>query len=332
MILQRAISIEDDSQIGEARRVAAAISSAAGLGSAEAGRVAIVVNELGSNVRKHAARGEIVVRELRMDSASGVELLAIDRGPGMDLEKSLRDGHSTAGTRGEGLGAVRRLAHEFDAYSAKHGTVVLARVWAGEPPAVPVQSGAISVPVPGEQECGDSWELQQGGPLLRFMVVDGLGHGPLAARAATTAVASFNEPSTRRLPGPEAVLHALHAALRSTRGAAIAVAELDLVRRALRFGGIGNIGATLDGVSNKPRGLVSHNGIAGHEARRIQEFEVAWPSHAVLVVHSDGLAGHWKLDGYPGLHARHAAVIAGVLYRDFRRASDDATVLVVKEP
>jgi hypothetical protein len=52
----------------------------------------------------------------------------------------------------------------------------------------------------------------------------------------------------------------------------------------------------------------------------------------VLVLHSDGLTSHWKLAAYSGLHVRHAAVIAGVLYRDFRRANDDVTVVVVKEP
>jgi hypothetical protein len=163
-----------------------------------------------------------------------------------------------------------------------------------------------------------------------LLVVDGLGHGPIAARAASVAVEAFA--ATGRLPGPEAVVHALHAALRPTRGAALAVSELDLISRTVRFSGVGNIGATVEGAAQKARGLVSHNGIAGHEARRIQEFTVPWPAKGLLVVHSDGIQTQWKLDAYSGLQARHASVIAGVLYRDFRRKGDDATVVVIKEP
>lgn len=327
---QQRIAIEDDSQVGEARRIAASISRIAGLSEAAAGRVAIIVNELGTNLRKHAGGGELLIRELR-GAGSGVEVLAIDRGPGMDLARAMHDGHSTTGTRGEGLGAVRRLAQEFDAWSGRSGTVLVAQVWAGgRPPADTIAIGAVCQPLPGETECGDGWDVHSTRSTVRLVVADGLGHGPIAARAAAAAVEAFA--GTDRLPGPEAIVHALHAALRSTRGAAVAVTEVDLVSRTIRFSGVGNIAATLEAAGRKARGLLSHNGIAGHEARRIQEFSADFPARAVLVLHSDGLQTHWKLDPYPGLQARHPSVIAGVLYRDFRRKADDTTVLVVKEP
>jgi len=328
--VQQRIALLDDSHVGEARRTAASFSRIASLSEAEAGRVANVVTELGTNLRKHASGGELLMRELRYGQRAGVEVLSIDRGPGMDLATALRDGHSTAGTRGEGLGAVRRQAHEFDAFSGRGGSVIVARVWGGGPREDAVELGAVCVPFPGEAICGDAWEAQLSTASTRLLVVDGLGHGPIAARAASTAVEAFA--ATGRLPGPEAVVHALHAALRPTRGAALAVAELDLIARIVRFSGVGNIGAALESADQKTRGLVSHNGIAGHEARRIQEFAVPWPSKGVLIVHSDGIQTQWKLEAYPGLRARHASVIAGVLYRDFRRKGDDSTVVVIKEP
>ncbi len=327
---QHRIPVEEPTQVGEARRIAASLAAAADLPQTEAGRAAIIVNELGSNLAKHAKRGELLIREIRAGSRSGIEVLSLDRGPGMDVDVSLRDGHSTAGTRGEGLGAVARLAHEFDAWSSPAGSVLVARVWAGGPPEEPIQIGAVCQPLAGERECGDSWTSQMSRSRTRLLVADGLGHGPVAARAARTAVEAFGE--TDRLPGPEAVVHTLHAALRPTRGAAIAVAEVDLVSRTLRFAGVGNIGAIVESAPARSKGLLSHNGIAGHEARRIQEFQIPWPARALLVVHSDGLTTHWKLDAYVGLHTRHAAVIAGVLFRDFRRSTDDSTVVVVKEP
>jgi anti-sigma regulatory factor (Ser/Thr protein kinase) len=330
MSMQQRIAVENDWQVGEARRVAASYSRFAGLLGADAGRVAILVNELGSNLRKHATGGELFLRELRLGSRTGVEVLTVDRGPGMDVARALADGHSTSGTRGEGLGAVQRLASEFDAWSGPGGSAVVARVWAGGPPAEPVAFGVVCQPMPGEAESGDGWDVRGLRSAVRLLVADGLGHGPIAARAAAAAVESFR--GTDRLPGPEAVLQEIHGALRPTRGAAVAVVELDLVARVLKFAGLGNISGTLDMRGRGTRGLVSHDGIAGHEARRIQEFSFPWGPDTTLVVHSDGLQTHWKLESYTGLRARHPSVIAGILYRDFRRSSDDAAVVVVKEP
>jgi len=329
--VQQRIAVDGDSHVGEARRLAASFSRLAALDERDAGRVAIIATELATNLHKHAGSGELLIRELQQGNHTGVEVLSVDRGPGMDLAVALRDGHSTAGTRGEGLGALRRLAHEFDVFSAPGGTVLVARVWKGTPPAMAVQFGAVSLPLPGEAENGDAWDMRLAASISRLLVVDGLGHGPIAARAAQTAVEAFS--GSERLPGPEAVVHALHGALRATRGAAVAVAELDLVSRHLRFCGVGNIGALIESpAGHKTRGLLSHNGIAGHEARRIQQFDLPWPTRGVLIVHSDGIQTHWKMEAYPGLQTRHAAVIAGVLYRDYRRKGDDATVVVVKEP
>jgi hypothetical protein len=122
----------------------------------------------------------------------------------------------------------------------------------------------------------------------------------------------------------------MHEALRDTRGAAVAAIELSATERTARFAGIGNIAATVV-AGGATRGLPSHNGIAGHEARRTQEFSVPWPRGSVFVAHSDGVGSHWKLAAYPGLERRHPAIIAAVLYRDFRRDRDDATVIAVKD-
>ena len=331
MILQQRLEVHDGSQVGEARRAAAAFSRIARLSEVESGRVAIIINELGTNLVKHAGGGELIVSELPSAPHTGVEVLAIDHGRGMDLERALKDGHSTAGTRGEGLGAVLRLAGDFDGWSDARGTVLLARVWAGGRPADTFDVGGVCVPLAGESESGDAWSWRSmTAAVARVMIADGLGHGPIAARAAGAAVQAFT--AGDRLPGPQAIVHAIHAGLRSTRGAAVGVAELDLVSRTVGFCGVGNVAAALESRGQRTRGLLSHNGIAGHEARRIQEIAVPWPPGGALVMHSDGLQTQWKLEAYSGLQSRRASVIAGVLYRDFRRNSDDATVVVVKEP
>ncbi len=328
-----ALQIADASGSGEGRRAAAAAARSLGLSETDAGRAAVVATELGSNLIKHAGHGELIVNAgFDPPGRAGIELLALDRGPGIaDIAAALRDGYSTAGSPGTGLGSVRRLADEFDIYSgAGRGTAVLARVRskAGEDsPKAALRTGAISVAKPGEEVCGDAWEYFPRGRSGRLLVADGLGHGLDAAAAAIAAVESARREKSSE---PAAVLDAIHKALRATRGAAVALADVDASRHRVRYAGVGNIaGAILS--TGHPRSLVSHNGTVGAEMRRVREFEYPWPERAILVMHTDGLSERWDLEAYPGLMARSATLIAGVLYRDYRRERDDATVVVVKD-
>jgi hypothetical protein len=261
----------------------------------------------------------------------GIGLLALDRGPGFsNLAEAMRDGFSSAGTPGTGLGAIRRLSTLFDIYSVPGGgTALVATVWPGTPPATrpgPLASG-INVPYPGERVSGDAWALETTPERTLVLVSDGLGHGAQAAAASEAAVAIFRQRASRQ---PAEILEAVHDALRPTRGAAVAIAEVGIGRDVVRFAGIGNIAGTVlsDG---RTWSLVSHHGTAGHDVRRVQEFSYPWPPGASLVLHSDGLVSHWTLDQYPGLAARHPMLVAGILYRDFRRGRDDTTVVVLRE-
>jgi anti-sigma regulatory factor (Ser/Thr protein kinase) len=324
---QIAVRVEDPSQVGEARRRASAVAREARFDETLAGKVSLIATELATNLVKHARGGTLLLQALGSPGHFAVEVLALDSGPGMEVDRALNDGYSTSGSPGTGLGAVRRLANEFDAWSVRgQGVAVVARVWAA-PPEFPLALGGVCQPYPGETACGDAWAVRPSGRAVQVLVVDGLGHGPIAARAAQAAVAEF---VARDQATPERAVHAIHGALRSTRGAALAVAGVDLGAHALRFAGIGNVAGSLDS-GGKPRGLVSHNGIAGHEARKIQEFTVAWERPALLVLHSDGLTSQWRLDRYAGLTARHPALVAGLLFRDHRRRTDDCTVVVLKE-
>jgi anti-sigma regulatory factor (Ser/Thr protein kinase) len=327
---QLLVTVEEVSQAAEARRAAVAMADRLGFGQTAASKVALVVTEAATNLAKHGRRGLVVLRDVSRGGVGGLEVLALDRGPGIaDVGRALTDGFSTAGSPGTGLGAIRRLSGLFDVHSLTEvGTVVLAQVWAGAmPPAPAVEIGAIYLPHPGEEMCGDGWAVipRVGG--ARILVVDGLGHGAVAADAARAAIRVFAE-SGRLTPGGQ--VEALHAGLRGTRGAAVAVADVDRQRRLVRFAGIGNIaGCVVAGT--RPRHLVSHNGIAGHAARKIDEFTYPWPDGGVLVLHTDGLASRWDLARYPGILARHPSIVAGVLVRDFSRGRDDVTVVAARE-
>jgi len=324
------LRIGDASAVGEARRRSADLARSLGMGDVDAGRLALVVTEAATNLVKHAKGGEIFLRALQRSGAAGVDMLAIDSGPGIrSVAEALQDGFSTGGTPGTGLGAIARAASHFDLYSSSAGAVVLAQIWPADmvwPPDAFV-IGGITVPHPGESVSGDAWAVQCGAEGAWVLVVDGLGHGALAAEAAQAAVVAFGK---RRGAAPAQMLEDIHRALRPTRGAAVAVAALDRGRGLLRFAGLGNISGAIVS-AGKSRSLVSHHGTAGGNARRFQEFTYPWSAGDLLVLHSDGLGSHWTLDGYPGITQRHPALIAALLYRDHRRGSDDTTVVVMRE-
>ena len=256
----------------------------------------------------------------------------MDAGRGMaNVAEAFRDGYSTSGTMGTGLGATRRLVHEFDLHSVPGvGTAAVLRVWKGGPmpgAGARLMVGSVCLPVTGERESGDAWASLTSGTRALLLAVDGLGHGSSAAEAANLAVSLFRANASR---GATELLNVLQLGLRPTRGAAVAIAEIDMAGGEVHYAGIGNISGRLLTASGM-RAMVSHNGIVGHQDRRGHAFTYPWTSDTTLVMHSDGLKTQWKPEAYPGILRRDPALLAGLLYRDFARERDDACVLVCRQ-
>lgn len=336
---QVVIPVSDSSHVGEVRRRINQLTGDARLPRSESGNAAIVATELATNLARYATGGEMILASVTADddSPGWVEMLSVDRGPGIpDVARSMEDGHSTGGGRGEGLGAVRRLSSEWDVFSMPSsesevgGSVLFSRIIdkSNPLPKTPFTWGVVSRPAPHEVRCGDGWRIAERPGEFTMMMVDGLGHGVDAAIAADEAGDVFDADPFAPLP---LILQNAGVRLQGTRGGAMAVVRIDARHRAVRFVGIGNIAAHLRARGDEGgRGLVSHNGIVGGEVRKIQEFSHDCPEDGLLVMHSDGLQGRWSLKPYAGLIARHPAVIAGTLYRDFTRGRDDVTVAVVR--
>jgi hypothetical protein len=263
-------------------------------------------------------------------AGAGVELLASDKGPGMaDVKACLADGFSTAGSPGTGLGAIERQADQFAVYSRPGlGTAIAARVSFGpsDPRAAATDVGIVTAVYPGETVCGDKWAFGGGSSGRTLLIVDGSGHGPAAARAAETATKIFDDYPSEDCVG---LVERMHRALAPTRGAALAIARIDTAERLVRFVGVGNIaGAIVMGADT--RQMASNNGTVGHIAPRIREFVYPFADTPCIIMHSDGLSNRWRLADYPGLAACHPALIAAILFRDFRRGRDDATIAVIR--
>lgn len=321
--LTQVVALEDESQIGEARRTATKLAQHAGFDDNDCGRVALVATELASNILKHARHGALHLRAL--PALGGLELIAVDRGPGFDLHDCLPDGFSTRGTQGIGLGALLRQSQVFDVYADERGAVVLVRLFAGRAPVADWRLGVSQHSLHDDPACGDAWQVTRNGNQLSALVVDGLGHGIEAEKAARAGCQAFDHTP---FATPALLFEDMHQAMNGTRGGAVAVAQYDGSNGHLRFTGIGNIGACLV-TAEKSRGMASHPGIVGAQFRRAQSFDFDGAGGQLLILFSDGLQSRWNLLDYPGLVHRHPAVIAAVLHRDFCRGRDDVTVLVI---
>ena len=321
----KSIAITDRSSIGEARRFALQVAKDLGFNESRCNDIAIVATEMATNTFVHAERGELLICPSTQKGTIWLDLLAIDSGPGiLDIASAMEDGFSTRGTAGQGLGAIRRLSNETSLYSIPlKGTVHWSRFVNGQ--TLPMLNvGILNVPVHGETRCGDGVLIENGPSRSLYIVVDGLGHGDEAAEAADEAIATVSRFSHESLTE---MISRSHDALRKTRGAAMSIAAVDHDRSIVTYAGIGNIGASLI-TGSSSRSLMCQNGTVGAVMPRSpQEYTYPITQNTTLLMFSDGLSTKTSIAGYPGLHNRHPALIAGVAYRDFAKKRDDATVL-----
>lgn len=326
VVIEEHVTVTDASSVGEVRRKALFVAQRLDFNETRSGEFALLATEASRNVHLHGGGGHVVVQGVRANGEMSGRILAIDKGQGIaNVAQAMSDGYSTAGTMGGGMGAMKRIATGMDIFTGRAGTIVWLQLGSLSDPG-PFRVAGISAPYPGERVCGDAWAFHRDPDRILVLVVDGLGHGWEAAEAAQEAVGVFKK---RTHNGPGEIINYVHEALRKTRGAVAAVAEIRRDEGTIVYAGIGNISAVVLGDSGS-RSLASHNGTLGVTVSRVQEFKYDWPAKGTLVMHSDGLQSRWDILPYPGLISRDPALIMGVLMRDFRRHRDDATVVVVK--
>ena len=317
--------VEDASAAAACRGAAVALAGRLQFPEARADQLVLAVTEAATNLHKHAKQGSLLLRIARGNGKPGIELVTIDVGPGVhDAGAALRDGHSTSGSLGIGLGAIQRLADFYDLYSGPgRATALVARFWPDRQPDRPACAGLIR-PISGETECGDVFGAAETESGVTGVLCDGLGHGPLAASAAMEAVtAVLDDPAAE----PAVLVERAHRRLAGTRGGAIGVVRV--AGPVVWFAGLGNIAAVIlaDGAR---KGMLSVPGIVGHQARSIRQFEYAAAPGAAVVLHSDGISARWDAAALPGLNARDPLVIAAALLAQGGTHRDDAGILVLK--
>lgn len=343
------MEVADDAQVGAARRAVHGFARRVGFTERELAEIDIVVQEIGTNAARYATGGGVVHFTAPLGAEPGLELFYSDKGPGIpDIERAVRDGVTTGGSLGAGLGAIRRLMHEFDYYSTvaqprprgfssslrrtTHGTAVLCRKWVEAArleqhhAATARRYGAWSRPRPGEVDNGDAYFVRRRTGATLLAVVDGLGHGHGAQEASGAALEVL---SAWQGEGLEDLFQKTHDRLRSTRGAVMGACVVDTRRGAFYYAGVGNVEVR---VFNSPEPIrpISANGTLGARLGKLRVWQYPWGDGATVVFASDGLSASWDVADYPGLFQKSPQLAAAVLMRDYSRDSDDATVLVAR--
>jgi anti-sigma regulatory factor (Ser/Thr protein kinase) len=353
------LPVEGPSHVHAAVAMAGAAATHAGLTPADRAGLALIATELATNLARHARDGRLVATATEPGPAAWVQLAAVDHGPGIpDVAAAMADGYSTANSLGGGLGACRRAATVFDLWTSATparpatsgaGTAIIARIGPGAlfnlsdapnlpdtsnpigpshpaSPSGPIRVGGILAAQPGEQESGDAWGVTWDAGTITLVIMDGLGHGPDAAKAAANGLHEVIDPVGPAGQDPVTLLGRLDRRLLGGRGAVAAVARLSQDR--LTFGGVGNIGARL-GPSGRTHGLVSSMGTLGLGQRlRPQASVTPWRGSSLFTAHSDGIRSSWDLSRYPGVTGHDPAVMAALIWRDAATRGDDAAVVI----
>ncbi|MEU6770628.1 SpoIIE family protein phosphatase [Streptomyces sp. NPDC046759] len=333
------VPVHDSTRVRDARVATEEAGARARLDTHRTAVAALVATELATNLLKHAGGGSLVIDLVDRPGTGvrgpAVQLVALDHGPGIrDVTAAMRDGHTTSeASLGAGLGTCLRISSAFDLYSTHRGTVAVARVDQGAGPeetwsASP--AGGINVPLAQAEYSGDAWSCVRSGSRVTLMLADGLGHGDKAAQASSAAVDELHR--VAHLPSAEILRH-LNLALRPTRGAAVAVAQLDSGSGELVFTGVGNVGARLRTTGSWEH-LVSHPGIVGAQfPATVPVRRLRWEPGSLLVLHSDGLPSRWVPPHDADVLAHNPAVVAATILRDASSAAspvrDDTCVAVL---
>ncbi len=295
----------------------------------------LVASEMVSNQVKHASgRGLIQVWQ---QPGPVLDILALDYGPGIpNLHQAQKDGYSSVNTLGKGLGSISRLSDESFAYTQQEstgqdkkwsGAVFLSRFYpeSGSAPgngSPGLRVGLFSRSLSDDRYNGDRVYLQKTGDKLRWLHLDGLGHGE-QAQAATANLASH----LAHCDTPASVLAAVDRQLKGTRGAVAIIGEFGLDGKALNILGVGDMHAHI--LDNREMHNLSFSpGVLGKEHQNPAQFRFDFSKRCLMISASDGIRRNWDVSNFPGLFHQHPQLIAYTLGNIMGRISDDQSLCV----
>lgn len=319
--------------VRRAQETARTMACALGFDGTAGEEIAIVASELAANLVRHGGGGMLTVVPLAEAGRAGLRIETRNSGRGIaDMERAMTDGHSTAGGLGCGLGAVNRLMDDLEITSLPgQETRVSCWRWLRPPrngSLAPrrIEFGAATRACRQAAANGDAFVFKAWENAALAGVIDGLGHGEPAQRAAQAArqyvESHFDQPLA-------AIFRGVGRACRATRGVVMALARFDLAGGTLSYASVGNIEPRLLG-GPVPAKFILRRGIVGVSAVEPAVTAHPWDDLSVLVMHSDGLRLGWAWSDFPNLTREPATLASRRLLLGLDHGADDATVVVVK--
>lgn len=180
--------------------------------------------------------------------------------------------------------------------------------------------GSCCRPKPGEYACGDAYVVVEGEAGTMLAVVDGLGHGPEAAKASAAACDFLR--GREPIPALDRTLEEMGRAISHTRGAAVAL--LWLTPGQLVYAGVGNV--ELTGRCRSPVRPLNSPGVVGQRVRRINVSSHSISPGDLLAVYTDGVSSRLELEAFDGLAPQ---VMAERVVEVHGKNHDDATCIII---
>lgn len=299
----------------------------------------LVAIEMASNLLKFAEGHGTV--QIWQQPGGILDIFALDFGPGIpDIALALTDGYSTVNTLGKGLGSVLRMSDEAMIYSRCTdgstvrkwtGTAILARFkrdrkaanWAA-----PVLAGLFSRSLSDERYNGDIVYLQRSSQSMRWLHLDGLGHGRIAQE--TTSDLGRHLLADR---DPMQVLLSADRTLGGSRGAVGISGEIRFLENRYTLTGIGDMHAHVSSADGDDTNTLSFApGVLGREHKQATEYRDWFERRGLIITASDGIRRNWEGHSFPGLLSRHPQLIAYIIGNIMGRMSDDQSICAIALP
>jgi anti-sigma regulatory factor (Ser/Thr protein kinase) len=325
--------ISNAAEVIAIRRIAKEMAHDVGFDERDREEISLVTSELASNIIKYAQRGIITLTPVCNEQREGLMIEAEDDGEGFNEHNSMKDGVSTSGTLGVGLGAVNRLMDEFDILQRedRSGTRIVCKRWLHDNSNhglhCPFDFGVFSRPKPNETVNGDSFIIKNIRGATLVGVIDGVGHGILANQAANAARQYVERHAESPLLD---IFRGVDRVCVSTRGVVMALVIFDWINSSYRYASVGNIEVKVFNNGHEKPKFIVRRGIVGKHAPPPVITENVWHSGDMLALHSDGISTHWQWQDFLYEADSPAQVIAEDIYNATQKDHDDATIVIVK--
>jgi serine/threonine-protein kinase RsbT len=131
ILRSESVPIQSSADVVIARQAVRSAATELGFSLVDQTKIVTAASELARNTLDYGGGGAMLLQTLNDGMRRGLKLLFEDHGPGIpDVQMALKDGFTTGGGLGLGLGGARRLVNDFDIQSkVGEGTRITITRW-----------------------------------------------------------------------------------------------------------------------------------------------------------------------------------------------------------